>query len=312
MPTQQGAVTRVPVSSVFAVIDQLDSLFRAAVSAVDAGDTAELKRLLAEEPALVRERLRSPGPWLRNAVGKALDGFFSAPYLLWFVAEDPVRNGTLPRNIAEIARAIIDAAEGAGVDTLREQLDYTLQLVSWSSIARDAGVQIELIDVLVDAGASPDDKPDNALVNGNYAAAEHLLKRGAKLTLATALGLRHWDDARRLAQATSPREKQGAFILSALNGNADGLRVMIAAGVELNQPSPDLYSHATALHHAVWSGQLDAVKVLVEAGADIHARDTMERATPLEWAEYARGEDAQDERARRYEEIVGFLRDIAS
>jgi peptide-methionine (S)-S-oxide reductase len=49
-----------------------------------------------------------------------------------------------------------------------------------------------------------------------------------------------------------------------------------------------LYSHATALHHAVCSGSLDAVRVLVEAGAALDARDTIHAGTPLGWAEYGK------------------------
>src|SRR5437016_10574785 len=93
----------------------LDSLFREAVSAIDAGDLASLERLLAMHPELVRARLDSAGAWLRDKVGGALDGFFRQPYLLWFVAEDPVRNGKLPGNIAAVARAIIQAAQREGV-----------------------------------------------------------------------------------------------------------------------------------------------------------------------------------------------------
>ena len=81
----------------------LDSLFCQAVSAIDGGDVAGLARLLAEHSRLVRDRLDSPGAWLRDKVGGALDGFFRQPYLLWFVAEDPVPNGKLPRNIAQLA-----------------------------------------------------------------------------------------------------------------------------------------------------------------------------------------------------------------
>jgi hypothetical protein len=80
------------------------------VAAIDTGDVAKLERLVGTTPALVRERLAAPGAWLRDTVGRALDGFFRRPYLLWFVAEDPVRNGRLPENIAEVARVIIDAA----------------------------------------------------------------------------------------------------------------------------------------------------------------------------------------------------------
>ncbi len=289
-----------------------DSLFRAAVSAIDAGDVAELERLLTAHPELVRERLHSPGAWLRDKVGGALDGFFRQPYLLWFVAEDPVRNGKLPRNIAQVTRTIIHAAEREGVNTLREQLEYALRLVSWSWIARECGVQIELIDVLIDAGASPDCNPDNALVNGNFAAAEHLVERGATLTLATALCLGRLDDARRLAETTSAREKQFGFILAALNGKAEALRLMLGLGVDLKGVSPDLYSHAPALHHAVWSGSLEAVKVLVEAGADMDKRDTNEDATPLGWAEYAQSQHARDDRGKRYAAIAAYLRERQS
>ena len=290
---------------------RLDSLFRDAVSAIDAGNVAEIERLLTAHPELARERLQSPGGWLRDKVGGALDGFFQQPYLLWFVAEDPVRNGKLPRNIAQVTRTIIQAAKRDGSDSLREQLDYALQLVSWSWIAQQGGVQIELIDVLVDAGASADGNPENALVNGHAAAAEHLVARGATLTLATALCLGRWDDVRRLAQTTSARDKQFALILSALNGKADALRSIIALGVDLNAVSRDLYAHATALHHAVWSGSLDAVKVLVEAGADMNARDANHDGTPLDWAEYGQRGQAGKEHGKRFAEIAAYLREQA-
>ena len=283
-------------------------MFQQAVSAIDAGDVATLERLLAAHPELVWDRLARPGHWLREKVGRAITGFFQRPYLLWFVAEDPVRNGKLPPNIAAVARAIINAAKRERVATFQEQLDYALRLVAWSWIARDCGVQIALIDALVDAGAVPGRTPDDALVNHHFAAAAHLVARGGTLTLATALNLERWDDARRLIPVTSPRDKQFAFILTALNGRADGLRLMLDAGIELNGVSEDLYSHAPALHHAVWSGSLDAVKILVEAGADLRRRDSAEDATPLGWAEYAAREHARTpEEVQRYRDIVAYL-----
>src|SRR3989442_1939193 len=175
---------------------------------------------MAKHPRLLRDRLDTPSDWLRDKVGDALDGFFQKPYLLWFVAEDPVRNGKLPRNIAQVTRAIIQAAERASVESLPEQLDYALRLVSWSWIARDCGVQIELIDVLVDAGASPYGNPENALVNGNFAAAEHLVQRGATLTLATALCLGRWDDVTRLAGAATASDRQFGLVLAAHSATA--------------------------------------------------------------------------------------------
>ena len=286
----------------------LDAAFREAVAAIDAGDVAALERLVAANPALVRERLESPGPWLREAVAGAVDGFFQRPYLLWFVAEDPVRNGRLPENIAAVAHTIIDAARRHGAPSLQEQLDYALTLVSWSWIARRCGVQLALIDVLVDAGAATDGNPNNALVNGNVAAAEHLVKRGALLTLATALCLGHWDDVDRLLAPASGAQKQFALVLSALNGRADAVRWMVRAGADVNEPSADLYAHGTPLHHAVSSGSLEAVQVLVEAGADLARHDLAWGGTPLGWAEHYINETKGDSPGKQYAEIAAYLR----
>jgi peptide-methionine (S)-S-oxide reductase len=293
----------------------LDQLFQQAVAAIDAGDVGELQRLLTAHPQLARERLASPGAWLRDKVGgKALDGgFFSEPYLLWFVAEDPVRNGKLPPNIAAIADTIIRAARYQGPPNFQEQLDYALSLVCWSWIARQCDVQIALTDVLIDAGASPDGNPENALVNGNVAAAEHLVARGATLTLATALILGRWDDASRLAQSATDRQRRFALVLGALNGRADALQRLISlGGVDVNRPSEDLYSHGTPLHHAVCSGAPDAVKVLVEAGADQGAKDKLWDGTPLDWAEHYISNANPNDPAKRYPEIADLLRASAA
>jgi hypothetical protein len=286
----------------------LDAGFREAVAAIDAGDVGGLARLVAANPALVRERLESPGPWLREVVGGALDGFFQRPYLLWFVAEDPVRNGRLPGNAAAVARAILDAARRHDAPTLQEQLDYALTLVSWSWIARQCGVQLALIDVLIDAGATPDGNPDNALVNGHVAAAEHLVRRGAPLTLATALCLGRWDDVDRLVAAASAAQKQFALVLTALNGNADAVRRIVRGGADVNAPSADLYAHGTPLHHAVSSGSLDTVRVLVEAGADLTRHDLAWGGTPLGWAEHYCHETTNNNPGKHYTEIAAYLR----
>ncbi|MBI3320033.1 MAG: ankyrin repeat domain-containing protein [Candidatus Omnitrophica bacterium] len=111
------------------------------------------------------------------------------------------------------------------------------------------------------------------------------------------------------AQTASAREKQMGLVLAALNGKAKALATLIGLGVDQNAPSPDLYSHANPLHHAVCSGSLDAVKVLVEAGAELGTRDKAENATPLGWAEYYQGERERDERGQRYAEIAAYLRE---
>ena len=46
-------------------------------------------------------------------------------------------------------------------------------------------------------------------------------------------------------------------------------------------------SRQTALHTAAWNGDLQMVKLLVDAGADLAARDGEHKTTPCEWAETA-------------------------
>jgi peptide-methionine (S)-S-oxide reductase len=285
----------------------IDQLFQQAVALIGTGDMPALGRLLTDHPELARERLAAPGPWLRDKIGGALDGFFKDPYLLWFVAEDVPVHGRLPKNIADVTRAILRSARGA--PGWQEQLDSTLRLVCWSGVAQRCGVQLELIDTLLDAGASPNGGPDNALVNGHVAAAEHLVARGAEPTLASAVCLGRWDDARRLAATANEAEKQFALVLAALNGKAEAVTWMAGAGADINRPSADLYAHGTPLHHAVCSGSLATVQALVEAGADPGTRDTAWSGTPLGWAEYYLAERKDADSQRRYGEIADYLRD---
>jgi peptide-methionine (S)-S-oxide reductase len=104
-------------------------------------------------------------------------------------------------------------------------------------------------------------------------------------------------------------DKQVALGLAALNGKDEGLRRLLPFGVNLNAFTCGFYSHATPLHHAVWSGRLDAVKVLVEAGADLTTKDRANDATPLGWAEYAAASKEETRQGKQYAEIADYLRD---
>jgi peptide-methionine (S)-S-oxide reductase len=287
-----------------------DQLFQKAVALIGAGDTPALERMLTEHPELARERLTDPGPWLRDKIAGALDGFFKDPYLLWFVAEDVPVYGLLPKNIVELTRVILRSARGAV--GWQEQLDSTLRLVCWSGVAQRCGVQAELIDTLLDAGACPDGGPNNALVNGHAAAAEHLVARGAALTLASAVCLGLWDDARRFAATANDLEKQFALVLAALNGKTQAVKWLIGSGADVNRPSPDLYPHGTPLHHAVCSGSLATVQALVEAGADLGKPDSAWNGTPLGWAKHYLDERKDEDGQRNYGAIAEYLRDRQS
>jgi peptide-methionine (S)-S-oxide reductase len=265
----------------------LPSPFREAVSAIDAGDLDALQTLLVEHPTLLRDRIDCG------------EGYFHRPYLLWFVAENPIRNGRLPRNIAEVTRLLLDKARSQGVDSLPEQLDYALGLVGSGQVPREQGVQGELIDLLVDAGANPDKAMTSALAHRETAAVERLLEHGATLTLLAAACLGRTEDVARLLPASVAEDRQAALAGAALYGEAQSLRSLIECGVDVNAYNPPgFHAHGAALHHAVDSGSLEAVQVLVAAGADLDQKDRLFHATPLGWAEYL-----------GREEIAAFLRD---
>jgi hypothetical protein len=200
---------------------------------------------------LVRERLTEPGDWVRGQIGRALDGFFKHPYLLWFVTEDAVRTGKLSANVAAIARTIIETARRAGASDLQQQLDSTFHFAVCSPIGGSDGRQLELLDVLIGAGASTEGGPVQAFICYNEAAARHLIARGARLTLPAALCLGLWDDVARLAPDATAEEKQVALGLAALHGKAEALSRLLPLGVDLDAFTSGFYSHATPLHHAV-------------------------------------------------------------
>lgn len=250
-------------------------LFRDAVSAINAGDVSALERLLAIHPELVRDRLDYG------------EGYFRQPYLLWFVAENPIRQGRLPGNIVEVTRTILQAAERQQVESWQEQLDYALELVASGRVARECGAQGELLDLLAEAGADPDRALVPALAHHELAAAERLLDRGARLTLLAAVCAGRTDDVTRLLREASAEDRQAALAGAALYGQAPTLGLLIDRGVDLQAYSPTgLHPHGTALHHAVAAGSLGAVQVLVAAGAGLDTRDRIHQGTPLDWADH--------------------------
>ncbi|MBV9108501.1 MAG: ankyrin repeat domain-containing protein, partial [Gemmatimonadetes bacterium] len=198
-------------------------------------------------------------------------------------AENPIRTGRLPANIADVARTIVRASERAGVPDLAKTANYALGLVVTGRVPRESGVQIALMDVLLDAGARPDHL-DGAVMERAAEAAEHLLRHGARPTLAAALFLGRPDEAARLLPLADDAARQTALVGAALRGNAEAVRWLLDAGVPATARSATIHPHATALHHAVGAGSMDAVRLLAEAGADRTVRDRIHDGTPLGWA----------------------------
>ena len=79
-----------------------------------------------------------------------------------------------------------------------------------------------------------------------------------------------------------------SLIEAARLGMVEEVRVIARSHPELVNERDE--TGATALHYAAFGGHRDAVRVLVEAGADINAVDEEFGATPAGWAiEYLRG-----------------------
>ena len=267
-----------------------DTLFQRAIEAIDSGNIAALEDLITQHPSLVKERLQNNE-----------EGYFKDPYLVWFVADNPIRNSKLPANIVAVTRLLIDAVKREEPGTYQHQIDYTLGLVVTGRIPRECGVQIALMDMLIDAGATPGGGM-GAFAHGNIEAGRHLIDRGGELTLGAAVCLERIDDIERLGVIAGPAEKLTALTAAAFYGKADMIRLLLAMGADPNgypESNSGFHSHATPLHQAVQSGSLDAVKLLVEAGAGLDAADNIYNGTPLGWARHMQTDDYYDEPAKR-------------
>jgi hypothetical protein len=278
--------------------DIKDPDFFHAVEAIDAGNVPALKKLLTDHPELVMKPLDHPE-----------EGYFKNPWLLYFIADNPIRHGKLPGNIPEIASLIISTIKIHSPGTLQDQLNYTLELVSTGRTPRDSGVQIALIDLLVDEGAIPGNG-HGAIAHANLEAAKRLFERGGQLTLATAVCLGWEKDIARLLDESSDMDKQTALVAASFYGKPEMIRKLLENGVDVNaylQRSSGFHWHATALHQAVYSGSLESVKMLVEAGANLQAVDKIYDGTPLGWAKYMQTEETDPVKIKKFAGIELYL-----
>jgi len=271
---------------------------------MEAGDLPVLEQLLAQHYHLAGQQLDMPAT-----------GYFRQPYLLYFIADNPVRTGTLPNNITDITAVIIRAVQQHAPRTLQKQLNYTLGLVATSNTCRACGAQLPLMDLLLDAGAIASGAL-NALAHGNVTAAKHLLERGEALTLPVAACLGLGSSVERLAAASDEQLWEVALVAAAFYGQTEIISLLLKMGVNVNafpHAKCHFHEHATALHQAVCSGSLDAVKMLVNAGARLDVQDKIYCGTPLSWAEHMQNEAQYDAAAKQqFARIAGYLRMAAN
>jgi hypothetical protein len=248
-----------------------DTFFRHAVDLLDAGDLPGLQAHLHRHPNLVRQRVAFEG-----------GNYFRNPTLLEFVAENPVRRGTLPKNILEITKAILDAgAEGSA-------RNETLMLVATGSVPRTCRIQVPLIDLLCDYGADPNSAIHAAALHHELEAVHALLARGACMDLPVAAALGRTDDARQLLPSASPEHRHLALSLASDFGHVEIVRLLLDAGEDPNRYNPvGGHAHTTPLHQAAGSGHDQVVRLLVERGARLDMKDILWQATPADWARHA-------------------------
>ena len=96
---------------------------------------------------------------------------------------------------------------------------------------------------------------------------------------------------------------------AAFHGKTQAIALLIGFGVDVNASYRAVRYHATPLHNAVCSGSFEAVRMLVESGAKVDAKDTAYQATPLTWAEDYLRQKKCDDPAKQYAAIVTYLRE---
>lgn len=278
--------------------------FESAVEAVIHGNAAELQALLRDRPALVNARstrITTFDPPLHGAT------------LLHYVGANGVEGyrQMTPPNAVEIAKMLLEA--GSDPDALAGMYGgqhATMPMLVSSDHPAHAGLQIPLINILVDYGASVEAVGTGdwisplltALTFGFREAAEALVARGARIeALPAAAGLGRLDLVQQLLPEAGAEDRHRALALAAQNGAVEAVRLLLDAGEDPNRYNPkQTHSHSTPLHQAVWNDHMETVHLLVERGARLDMKDTIWQATPLGWAEYgARKEIADFLRARQ-------------
>lgn len=285
--------------------------FEQARRAVDAGDVATVRALLADHPELVAAR--------PTHVAEPYAGYFHGATLLHHVAGNPIRE-PLPDNVVDVARVLLeggadpDATCGGGPLQPGTGGATTLGLVASGAQAHRLGHTEALIDALLEHGATLD--PDGGMWGTIYHTVEHqgqrdvahmLHRRGvhADLPIAAALGsvelvdsflgpegprpgaVAIWSRTVRGGASLTPGEMLAdALLAGAVSGYPAVVDRLLDAGARIDAVRPWGPFPVTPLHGAAWAGWPDVVTLLLERGADATASEPTYHATPRGWAEH--------------------------
>jgi hypothetical protein len=239
-----------------------DSKFEQAADAIVSGDIATLRRLLDESPELIRQRSSRE----------------HRSTLLHYVSANGIEDfrQRTPPNIVDITRLLLDA--GVGVNAESDAYggrSMTLGLVATSVHPEAAGVQIELMELLLERGAMIERIAGEAvsacLANGRPLAAQFLAARGAYLDFLNAAGVGDLDRMKELVSVESEEELGKGFVWACAYGHNDVVAYLLDYGVD---PAFGANAGMTGLHLAAHEGHLDTVKLLLGHGAPLEAKNS--------------------------------------
>lgn len=274
------------------LVDGAVGRFEAAVDAVIGGDLDALESLLDQAPGLVRERsTRTHGATLLHYV--AANGVES------------YRQKT-PPNALEIADLLL--RRGAEVDATAVMYGYdatTLVMLVSSDHPARAGLQVALVEKLIDFGAAVDGLDGDgeplltALAFTYSATAASLVRRGARVeTVMAAAGLGREDLVRTFVDedgslrpgvrvagpragriAPTPRANvEWALVFAAAAGHAGVVELLTRPAVDLGARG---MAGLTALHWAAAQGHPDVVDLLLKRNAPLEDTANHHHATVL-------------------------------
>ncbi len=224
------------------------SRFEAAADAIAGGDAASLKRLLHEDPKLIRmSSTREHGATLLHYVSaNGVEDF---------------RQRT-PHNIVEIAEMLLHA--GAEVDAMANVYGggcTTLGLAATSIHPVRAGVLEQLLEALLRHGASLELASVRAcLANGRPQGAEFLVRHGARLNFVEAAGIGRLDLTKRLFDGASVEQQTEGFGYACEYGRKNVVQFLLEKDAGL---VAQMANGQTGLHMAAIGGQLEIVKLLL-------------------------------------------------
>jgi ankyrin repeat protein len=135
-------------------------------------------------------------------------------------------------------------------------------------------------------GTSPVEAMSRAGADGGPLV-RHMMDRGVAPDPEAFARLGDRDMLAALAEADPDIARRDAVLMAAVDfRHRELVGWLLSMGANANARATAL-SRQSALHNAAWNGDLDMAKLLVEHGADLHARDGEHDATPRGWAETA-------------------------